>query len=493
MENENVIVAKTASESPARTIAVPRPHPSAVETRLVSGVLLGPFLALAVWLLPLEIDRTSHIAFAVVVFMTIYWIMEPVEHAVTALIGCYLFWALGVAKFSTAFSGFANSAPWFLFGALLIGQAASHSGLAKRLGYAVLYRFGSSYSALLFGIIGLSFLLNFIIPSGMARLSVMAPIVIGIITAFGLNRHSNVAKGLFIILTYTSALFDRMIMAGAASILTRGIVEEQSGVEILWSQWLVAYLPAIFLTLWATWLVTKTLFPAEKQQIPEGDSYLAQCWRDTGPWTQNETKTLIWLMFAIGLWVTDFIHHTSPAVVALGVGLGLALPNIGVLDNKALKQVNLYAIIFSAGALSMGTVLAEANALSLLTDTLLHGAQPLLDNTLHAAPTLYCAAFLYHFLLANDQSMLSTSLPVLLQFADARGFNPVAMGLIWNYATGARLFVYQSSVLLLGYSYGYFQGKDLIKVGLVLTLVQGVLLALLVPLYWPLIGLHWLK
>jgi hypothetical protein len=42
-------------------------------------------------------------------------------------------------------------------------------------------------------------------------------------------------------------------------------------------------------------------------------------------------------------------------------------------------------------------------------------------------------------------------------------------------------------------SYGYFQGKDLIRVGLVLTIVEGLILFIWVPFYWPLIGLQWVK
>ena len=73
------------------------------------------------------------------------------------------------------------------------------------------------------------------------------------------------------------------------------------------------------------------------------------------------------------------------------------------------------------------------------------------------------------------------------------GLNPVALAMVWNFASGGKMFVYQSAVLILGYSYGYFQGKDLIRVGFVLTVVEGLILLFLVPFYWPLIGLQWLK
>jgi hypothetical protein len=102
----------------------------------------------------------------------------------------------------------------------------------------------------------------------MARLSVMAPIVIGAVAAFGLRPKSNIGKAFFIILTYTSMLFDRMIMSGAASILTRGIVDEQTGIKIFWSQWLLAYLPAVFFTVIASWSIVHRLYHAEKNAAP---------------------------------------------------------------------------------------------------------------------------------------------------------------------------------------------------------------------------------
>lgn len=137
---------------------------SAIYTLLSS--LLGPAAGLLIWLMPLDLNPSAQSALAIVTFMAIYWIMEPVDHAITALMGCYLFWALGAANFSVAFSGFASSTPWFLFGALLMGEAASRVGLSNRVGYFFLSKSAVSYSGLLFGIITLSFVLCFFIPSG---------------------------------------------------------------------------------------------------------------------------------------------------------------------------------------------------------------------------------------------------------------------------------------------------------------------------------------
>jgi len=61
--------------------------------------------------------------------------------------------------------------------------------------------------------------------------------------------------------------------------------------------------------------------------------------------------------------------------------------------------------------------------------------------------------------------------------------------MIWTFAAGGKVFVYQSGVLLVGYSYGYFDTRDMLKVGAILTVLECVILLLLVSLYWPLLGI----
>jgi hypothetical protein len=49
---------------------------------------------------------------------------------------------------------------------------------------------------------------------------------------------------------------------------------------------------------------------------------------------------------------------------------------------------------------------------------------------------------------------------------------------------------HQSGVLIVGYSYGYFAARDLMIMGAWLTIVEFLVLLVLVPVYWPLIGLQ---
>jgi anion transporter len=457
--------------------------------RAFVGRILCVVVPVAVWFAPLDLDPQAKHALAIASFMIVGWITEALAHAVTGLIGCYLFWALGVVNFGAAFGGFANETTWFFFGAVLFGTIATKSGLARRLAYTVLLKVGDSYSRLLLGIVISSFLLTLLVPSGTACVVIMAVVALGLMEAFGLGRGSNVGRGIFITLTYTAGAFDKMVIAGPASILGRGLIEKTAHVQIFWSLWFLAFLPCSLVTIFATWRLAVWLYPPETERLPGGTSFLKEELRKMGPWTRLEKKALVLMLLAIGLWVTDLIHHVPPSVIGLGIGLFATLPRLGVLDLEDLKRVNYLPIFFVAAAISMGDVLVQTKALDLLTNVMFAWMGPFITNRFSFVLVPYWTAFVYHILLGNDISMIGTGVPVLVNFASQHGLSPLALGMIWTFAAGGKIFVYQSAVMIVGYSYGYFDTRDMLRVGLCLTVVESILLLLLVPFYWPLLGI----
>ena len=443
----------------------------------------------ALWFLPLHLEPQAQHAIAIALFMILAWATEVMDHGLTGLVGCYLFWALGVVKFDVAFSGFADDTPWFLMGAILFGTMASTSGLAKRLAYLVTIRIGASYSRLLLALILSDFLLTFLVPSGMARVTIMAAVASGLISAFGLGVGSNVGRGMFLIITYTASVFDKSIIAGAAAITGRGIIESAGHVEVLWSQWLVAYLPSDIITILVAWRLTLWLYPPELASLPGGIQHLKDELLKAGPWTPLEKKSLALMLMAIAFWATDFIHHIPSSMIGLGIGLLGVLPFMRILGIEDMRKLNFLQLFFVAAAVSMGKVLTASNGLAVLTNIVFAWLEPLLAHPFLSTFALYWTGFVYHLFLASEISMLGTSTPLLMQFAATHGLSPLKLGMLWVFSSGGKIFVYQSGVLVIGYAYGYFRAKDILRLGLIMSLVDSLLLLLVVPFYWPLIGI----
>jgi len=161
-----------------------------LSTRQWGGLIAAPLVLIAMWFTPThEVPAAQH-AIAIAALMIVLWATEAVDHALAGFIGVFLFWALGVSEFERAFSGFSNETPWFLLGAILISAMANKSGMAQRIAYSVVARVGMSYSQLLLAFIVVDFLLTFLIPSAIARVTILATIAAGTVQALGLGNRS---------------------------------------------------------------------------------------------------------------------------------------------------------------------------------------------------------------------------------------------------------------------------------------------------------------
>ncbi|HET7384430.1 MAG TPA: SLC13 family permease [Pseudolabrys sp.] len=470
------------------------PSPESLENPNSRLVVIGQILCILVpplvWFTPSPLQPVTQHAFAIVGFMVVAWITRAMDYALAGFIGCFLFWALRIVTFPVAFSGFANDTAWFLFGALLLGVVATRSGIARRIAYFVMLRVGITYPRILLSLIVTDFLLTFIVPSGIARVVIMASIALGLAEAFNSPPGSNVSRGMFLVLSYTANIFDKMIIAGAGSITARGLIEKIGGVEVLWSFWFVAFLPCSIITVLVAWWLTLKLYPPEKVALEGGYDYLRAEMTKLGSLSLLEKKAALLMTAAILLWLTDFLHHISPSVIGIGVGLFALLPRVGVLEIEDMKRLNYLPVFFVAAAISMGTVMQATKGLEILTNSVFAWMLPFMTNIITTTVVMYWTAFVYHFLLASEISMLGTSIPLVMEFAKSHGLNPLQLGMIWTFAAGGKLFAYQSGVLIVGYSYGYFAARDLVRIGAWLTVVEFVVLLLLVQFYWPLIGLQ---
>ena len=177
-------------------------------------------------------------------------------------------------------------------------------------------------------------------------------------------------------MTYTAGCFDKMVIAGASTILGRGLIERATGIHIYWSLWFFAFLPCVLITIFFIWRLVLWLYPPEKTAHEGVGAYLDDALAKMGPWTSAEKRAMILMLLAIGLWMTDLLHHISPAVIGIGAGLLALTPGLGLLDQEDLKRYNFLPMLFVAAAISMGDVLVQTRALDALTGVMFSWMRP---------------------------------------------------------------------------------------------------------------------
>src|SRR2546423_9868953 len=101
-----MVAAETAPASASAENLLENPNSRLV----IVGQILCILVPLAVWFSPLPLEPVTKHGFAIVGFM-VAWITRAMDYALAGLVGCFLFWALGVVRFSAAVNGFANDTP----------------------------------------------------------------------------------------------------------------------------------------------------------------------------------------------------------------------------------------------------------------------------------------------------------------------------------------------------------------------------------------------
>lgn len=447
---------------------------------------LAVVCSLAVWFIPFPVGADARHALAIGLFVLFLWITNILPHAVSGLVGCYLFWCIVGVPFSTAFGGFAQTNSWFVLAAGVFGLMTTKTRLAYRLAARVIGHSHLSYSRLVLGIILTNLLLNFFVPSGIARIIILAGIALGIVKSKGWDQDSLPAKGLFIALTVSCTLFDKLMITGGSTIVAQSIIEKVGQTRIYWSHWLLAQIPSLLLSVPACWALILWLFPyheAPRQPRAMEDRSVGRAW------SEAERRCAILLAATLCLWVTDFLHHIHAAMIALGAALLAVLPKIGVLKAEELKEIDFLPFIFTASALSLGDGLLKTGALEVITHAFTAIWHPWAHSFVPLAIAMYWTSFAYHLLVPSDPTTLATSLPAVMSYARGHNWSTAAVGLTWTLALTGKLFVYQSGVSIIGFSFGYFKAQDFLKAGICLAFVEFLIFLLLVIWYWPFIGL----
>ena len=210
-----------------------------------------------------------------------------------------------------------------------------------------------------------------------------------------------------------------------------------------------------------------------------------------GPITRREVVTLAWVLVALALWMTDFLHHIDPAWVALGVVVGLSLPVVGdVLDAKDISTgVNWPIIFFVVGALAIGTVGKATGMSDWLAASLLPATPP--QNPYAFAALVGGATMLIHMVLGSALACMSIVAPPMVHYAAATGWSPLVPALLVYTAVAIHYILpFQQVTILLGQGEtGGFGAREVLRYGVPLTLVVLFVIIVVEVTWWQIIGL----
>ncbi|MBI0331277.1 DASS family sodium-coupled anion symporter [Burkholderia plantarii] len=492
----------TSEHSPA--VPIPKkPFPLS----LVAGVVV----LIAVLLLPTPADLpvAGHRMLAILAFAVVVWITEAVSYEASAIIVTSLMAFLvgtaptvqdpGVAygtsrAISMALAGFSNSALALVAAALFIAAAMTLTGLDRRIALVTLSRIGTSTRRVMIGAIAVTILLSLVVPSATARSACVVPIMMGVVSAFGVDKRSNVAAGIMIIVAQATSIWNIGIQTSAAqNLLTAGFMEKMLGSHVTWASWFVAGAPwALVMSAVLVVLVLK-MMPPEANAIAGGKEAVEAQLHEMGPMTGAQKRLLGVSVALLLCWATEGkLHHFDTTSVTYAGLVVLMLPRFGVMTWKDVQSRIPWGtvIVFGVG-ISLGTALLTTQAGQWLGHHVV--AATGLDSLSPLGVFAVLAAFLIviHLGFASATALTSAMLPILIAVLQTLpgDFNRLGMTMLLGFTVSFGFVLpinAPQNMVCLGTD--TFTARQFAKVGIVISVIGYALLLVFGATYWRWLG-----
>lgn len=301
------------------------------------GLLLAIAALILIILLPKPegLSIAGQRMLAVLAFAVIVWMTETLDYAVSAVvIAALMAFLLGTSPSLTnpavlmgtsaglglAFSGFANTALALVASALFLAAAMTAVGLDKRIALLILSRVGTETRHVVIGSILVGFVMAFLVPSTTARVACLVPIMLGIISAFGVNKKGAFAGMLMITTTQTASIWNVGIKTAAAqNMVAIGFIEKTLNHTVTWLEWFIAAAPFGIIMSIVLYFVMTRMMPPEVKEVPGGREAIRESLAELGPMKSSEKKLLTISLTLLAFWATEGVLHrfdTSSTTIA---------------------------------------------------------------------------------------------------------------------------------------------------------------------------------
>jgi len=491
--------------------------------RRTVGVFLGPLLGGLVLLWPFpSLSAPAHTLAAIIAWVIVWWITEPIPIPMTALLGPGLCTIAGVADAKTSFAPFADPIIFLFLGSFVIARALAAHGLDKRFAYGLLSRrfVGNSPGRILFFYGAICAAISMWI-SNTATTAMMFPIGVGIISAMAdmIARQTGrkvyverlrFATGIMLMAAYASSSGGIGTPVGSPpNLIGLAMIEKYTRVKIPFFQWMMFAVPLLVIMYGFIYLIMILLHKPEVSRIKGSRDFVRAELRRLGPWTRGQKNALAAFLAAVVLWVlpgilalfggtdsslsSEYNARMPEAVAAVMAALLLFVLPVNwkkrefTLGWRQAVQIDWGTLLLFGGGLSLGglmfqTKLAEALGRGLLD---LFGATSVWGLTL---------AGIYLAIIATETTSNTATatmvVPVMISVAQAAGFNPIppAIG-----ATVGASFAFMLPVSTppnaIVYGSGLVPITRMLRAGTLIDLTGGILLWAALRLLLPLVGL----
>ena len=450
---------------------------------LKAAVPVLVFAALMLTPAPAGLTPQGQAALAVMCLAVILWATEALHIAVTGIV-CVVLLILvgGVSDIGAALYGFSQPVAYFLIGILTLGMAVHRSGLAERVSILLMRGAGGSPLLLYVQMLFSFAVLTFALPSASTRGAILVHIYEQVMERWNISQDHSFHKAVMMALGSLNRLGSTALLAGGVTpVVASGLLGDFS-----WGRWFVLMSVPFYASLIIGGALLFLLYRSGFRVQVNADARFLE----SGPIAAVEVRAGVIALFTALLWFTDFAHGLHPAVPALIALCLILMPGVGVLNWQDMERnLGWSNFIVIASTLSLAHALVGSGAATWFSNSLVGWIGRLSDNPALFLLALCCAAAVVRAMLPNIAGYLALAIPVAMAAGASLGLNPLVCGMAIvvigdtpvYYPAGSTsgVFIFQRAAV---------KASEVIRFGLIMTVVAiGVVFLLALP-YWRLVG-----
>lgn len=450
------------------------------------GLCAGLILAIVIWNLKLEgLSSEGQKCLALSLMTVVFWatkVAHPGYISGIYLAGLIIF---KVAPAANVFVLWTMDTMYLVIGAYLIAGAVKSSGLGERIAYNIIIKFVSTWKSVIFTIFILTFVLSLLIPHPWPRAFLIMSVMEVVIKSAKLTKEDAPKVGLTVFAS--SVPISMIFLTGDSTINILAV--KFSGIELSWLGWFLHMgVPAIVASILTCFLILLLFKPSGDFKIDREEikSKLA----GLGAMTGKEKKALAWVTIAVMLWMTDSIHGIALGWVTLLVAMAMSLPIIGkILTPKDWAGVPIHVLLFLTAAIAIGKIGGLTGMNAWIASVVLPSSVP--SNIFVLGIITAVIGICLHMVLGSVIAVMGIAIPALLSFTNSTGISPLVIAL-FVYSSIAIHYIFPfhhlNMLVGLGEDNGMYTDKDVIKLGIPLTVVVFII-AILEAVWWNITGL----
>ena len=438
-------------------------------------------LTVLVLLLPTPAGLTAEgkRALAAFVFTGTIFALQPIPLPFAGLMVPVTLVALGLANSAQAFETLSRPIIILILGSLFLAEALRKHGITRRLALLSIVTSGGRVDRLLLGLMALAALLSMWMENT-ATAAVLIPVALTISSQVPDQEQSKELLVLLVLgIAYAASVGGMATITGSAS---NAVASEFLAEIRVWRfiDWMKYGLLALIFVFPVTWW---TLMKVAKVSLKELDIEATRReLENLGGMRGVEREVLVVLGITILMWMGGaFIEDAmglpstflSPAVVGMIAVSYVALR--GIIQWEDVKGVSWGMFFAIAAGLALGEALKRSGATAWLTDI----SSPLISGTPYIfalVVVVFASALLTN--VVNNATVAAVFVPIMIELAAADpAFNsvrlvlPLTMATTFGYALPSA-----SGRMALISATGIVESRDMIRYGMLMTVVSSVIL-----------------